>query len=151
MAQRVAVARDLAALRRRLGRFRAAGETIALVPTMGALHEGHLSLVRLARRKADRVVVSVFVNPTQFAPHEDLASYPRTWATDLAALARLDTDLVWAPNVKTMYPPGFATRIAPEGPDRAGQEDRFRPQYIGGMANVVARLLLTIDHPLAVV
>src|SRR5262245_47783430 len=97
---------------------RAAGETIALVPTMGALHEGHLSLVRLAGRKADRVVVSVFVNPTQFAPHEDLASYPRTWATDLTALTRLDTDLVWAPSVKTMYPPGFATRIAPQGPAR---------------------------------
>ncbi|HKA71383.1 MAG TPA: pantoate--beta-alanine ligase [Xanthobacteraceae bacterium] len=150
MAQRVTVARDLAALRRRLGRFRAAGETIALVPTMGALHEGHLSLVRLAGRKADRVVVSVFVNPTQFAPHEDLASYPRTWATDLAALTRLDTDLVWAPSVKTMYPPGFATRIAPEGPARAGLEDRFRPHFFGGMATVVAKLFLQCAPDIAV-
>src|SRR5262245_21061030 len=142
MAQRVVVARDLPALRRRLERFRAAGETVALVPTMGALHAGHLSLVRLARRKADRVVVSVVVNPTQFAPDGDLASYPRTWTTDLAALTRLEVDLVWAPTVKTMYPPGFATRVAPEGPARAGLEDRFRPHFFGGVATVVAKLFL---------
>src|SRR5262245_2418173 len=109
---------------------------------MGALHAGHLSLVRLARRKADRVVVSVFVNPTQFAPNEDLASYPRTWTTDLAALTRLEVDLVWAPTVKTMYPPGFATRVAPEGPARAGLEDKFRPHFFGGVATVVAKLFL---------
>jgi len=150
MAQRVAVARDLAALRRRLGRFRAAGETVALVPTMGALHEVHLSLVRLARRKAARVVVSVFDNPKRFAPHEDLASYPRTWAMDLAALGRLKADLVWAPSVKTMYPPGFATRIAPEGPARAGLEDRFRSHFFGGVATVVAKLFLQCTPDIAV-
>ena len=150
MAQRVVVARDLAALRRRLERFRAAGETIALVPTMGALHAGHLSLVRLAQRKADRVVVSVFINPAQFAPHEDLAAYPRTWETDLAALSRLGVDLVWAPSVKTMYPEGFATRIAPEGPARAGLEDKFRPHFFGGVATVVAKLFLQCAPDIAV-
>jgi pantoate--beta-alanine ligase len=99
MARRVLVVRDLAALRRNVARFRAARETVALVPTMGALHAGHLSLVRLAQRKADRVIVSIFINPTQFAPHEDLARYPRSLAEDLAALSQLATDLVWAPPV----------------------------------------------------
>src|SRR5262245_55103619 len=104
MARRVRVARELKTLRRIVTSFRAAGETIALVPTMGALHAGHLALVHLAQRRADRVVVSIFVNPTQFAPHEDLASYPRTWDTDLAALSRLGIDVVWAPPVDVMYP-----------------------------------------------
>jgi len=150
MAQRIVVARDVAALRRSLGRFRAAGETVALVPTMGALHAGHLSLVRLAQRKADRVVVSIFVNPTQFAPHEDLATYPRTWAGDLAELSRLGADLVWAPTAEAMYPPGFATRIAPEGPARVGLEDEFRPHFFGGVATVVAKLFLQCAPDFAV-
>ena len=142
MARRVRVARDLKTLRRIVTSFRAAGETIALVPTMGALHAGHLALVHLAQRRADRVVVSIFVNPTQFAPHEDLASYPRTWDTDLAALSRLGIDVVWAPPVEVMYPAGFATRIAPEGPALAGLEDRFRPHFFGGVTTVVAKLFL---------
>ena len=150
MTSRVAVARDLKKLRRTVAAWRAAGETVALVPTMGALHAGHLALVRLARRKADRVVVSIFVNPTQFAPHEDLATYPRTWDADLAALARLKTDLVWAPSVGVMYPEGFATRIAPEGPARAGLEDRFRPHFFGGVATVVAKLFLQCGPDAAV-
>src|SRR5262245_48217694 len=150
MTQRVVVARNLAALRHRIARFRAAGETVALVPTMGALHDGHLALVRQARRKADRVVVSIFVNPTQFAPREDLATYPRTWDADLAALARLDTDLVWAPPAALMYPPDFATRIAPEGPARAGLEDKFRPHFFGGVATVVAKLFLQCAPDVAV-
>jgi len=150
MAQRVFVARNLAALRRRLAAFRAAGETVALVPTMGALHEGHLSLVRLAQRKADRVTVSVFVNPSQFAPHEDLAAYPRTWTSDLAALSHLKVDLIWAPTVGVMYPPGFATRVAPEGPARAGLEDKFRPHFFGGVATVVAKLFLQCAPDFAV-
>ena len=103
MARRVRVARDLKTLRRIVTGIRSAGETIALVPTMGALHAGHLELVRLAQRRADRVVVSIFVNPTQFAANEDLASYPRTWDADLAALSRLGVDLVWAPTVAAMY------------------------------------------------
>jgi pantoate--beta-alanine ligase len=125
-----------------IGRFRSAGETMALVPTMGALHEGHLALVRLARRKADRVAVSIFVNPAQFAPHEDLASYPRRFGADLAALAREKVDLIWAPSVDVMYPQGFATRIALEGPAAVGLEDAFRPHFFGGVATVVAKLFL---------
>jgi pantoate--beta-alanine ligase len=109
---------------------------------MGALHAGHLALVRRARRGGARVVVSIFVNPTQFAPHEDLASYPRTFDDDLAALAREGVDLVWAPSVETMYPQGFATRIVPEGPATAGLEDAFRPHFFAGVATVVAKLLM---------
>ena len=150
MARRVRVIHDLAVLRRATARYRMADETIALVPTMGALHAGHLSLVRLARRKGDRVIVSIFVNPTQFAPHEDLTTYPRTLAADVAALSELDVDLVWAPPVAVMYPPGFATRIAPEGPARAGLEDRFRPHFFGAVATVVAKLLIQCRPDVAV-
>ncbi len=117
---------------------------------MGALHEGHLSLVRLAQAQADRVVVSIFVNPTQFAPHEDLATYPRTFATDLAALRKLGADLVWAPPVEVMYPAGFSTRVAPEGPARAGLEDKSRPHFFGGVATVVAKLFLQCLPDIAV-
>jgi pantoate--beta-alanine ligase len=142
MAQRPRVVRRLAPLRRSLARYRAAGERIALVPTMGALHPGHLSLVRLAKRNADRVVVSIFVNPAQFGPREDFATYPRTWAADVAALRALQVDLVWAPSVETMYPTGFATQIAPAGPAVVGLEDAFRPHFFSGVATVVAKLLL---------
>jgi len=110
------------------------------VPTMGALHDGHVSLVRLAKRRATRVVVSIFVNPTQFAPSEDFGSYPRTWKADLARLKAENVDLIWNPDVKTMYPDGFATRILPEGPAIAGLEDRFRPHFFGGVATVVGKL-----------
>jgi pantoate--beta-alanine ligase len=144
------VIRALPALGRTLGRWRARRDRIALVPTMGALHAGHLALVRLAQRRADRVVVSIFVNPTQFAPNEDLKTYPRTFAADLAALAALKTDLVWAPDVKTMYPQGFATRIVPEGPAMAGLEDAFRPHFFAGVATVVAKLLIQCDPDIAI-
>jgi pantoate--beta-alanine ligase len=120
------------------------GEAIALVPTMGALHAGHLALVKLARRKADRVVVSIFVNPAQFAPNEDFSSYPRTWEADVAALEQLKVDAIWAPNVATMYPEGFATRITPAGPALAGLEDKFRPHFFGGVCTVVAKLFLQV-------
>jgi pantoate--beta-alanine ligase len=150
MTHRTGTVSTLSRLRRAIANFREAGETVALVPTMGALHEGHLSLVRLAQRRADRVVVSIFVNPTQFAPHEDLATYPRTLAADLAALSRLRADLVWAPAAGLMYPPDFATRIAPEGPALAGLEDRFRPHFFGGVATVVAKLLLQCLPDIAV-
>jgi pantoate--beta-alanine ligase len=135
------VARKLPALRRKIAGYRGAGETVALVPTMGALHAGHLALVRRAKRRADRVVVSIFVNPAQFAPHEDLASYPRTFAADIAALKSEGVDLVWAPTAEVMYPPGFATRIVPEGAASAGLEDKFRPHFFGGVATVVTKLL----------
>jgi len=140
----------LAALRRALAPWRARKDRVALVPTMGALHAGHLALVRLAQRRADRVVVSIFVNPTQFAAHEDLGTYPRTFAADIAALAALKTDLVWAPAVETMYPSGFATRIVPEGPALAGLEDAFRPHFFAGVATVVAKLLIQCAPDIAV-
>ena len=116
---------------------------------MGALHAGHLALVRAAQRRADRVIVSIFVNPTQFAPHEDLKTYPQTFAADIAALAALKTDLVWAPAVATMYPAGFATRIVPEGPASAGLEDAVRPHFFAGVATVVAKLLIQCEPDVA--
>jgi pantoate--beta-alanine ligase len=122
--------------------WRTARQRIALVPTMGALHAGHLALVRAARRRAQRVVVSIFVNPAQFAPHEDFASYPRNFDADVAALGKMAVDLVWAPPVTVMYPPGFATRVVPEGPATAGLEDKFRPHFFSGVATVVGKLLI---------
>jgi len=107
---------------------------------MGALHEGHLALVRQAKRRCDKVVVSIFVNPTQFAPHEDFSTYPRTWKTDLAKLAEEKVDLIWNPDVRTMYPDGFASRISCEGPAIADLEDRYRPHFFGGVATVVGKL-----------
>lgn len=139
MARRIQVARSIVALERALARLRRAGK-VALVPTMGALHKGHLALIRQARRRAPRVIVSIFVNPTQFAPHEDFASYPRTFERDVAVLASLDVDLVWAPTVEVMYPRGFATRVVPEGAATAGLEDKFRPHFFAGVATVVAKL-----------
>ncbi len=138
------VLRNLAPLRAWISRARSTGKTVALVPTMGALHAGHLGLVRLARRRADRVVVSIFVNPAQFAPNEDYGSYPRTWDADVMALSQLSVDAIWAPSVATMYPDGFATKIAPGGPALAGLEDKFRPHFFGGVCTVVAKLLLQV-------
>ncbi|MEK9282539.1 pantoate--beta-alanine ligase [Bradyrhizobium sp. ISRA442] len=134
------IARTVPALRRAVDNLRKRKAMIALVPTMGALHDGHVSLVRLAKRRASRVVVSIFVNPTQFAPTEDLGAYPRTWKADIAKLAAEDVDIVWHPGVEAMYPEGFATRIVPEGPAVAGLEDRFRPHFFGGVATVVGKL-----------
>ena len=148
MSLRPRVVRTLPALRRAVARFRAAKDKVALVPTMGALHEGHLSLVRIARRRAQRLIVSIFVNPAQFAPHEDFASYPRSFERDLARLA--DVDLVWAPAVETMYRPGFATRIVPEGPAKVGLEDSFRPHFFAGVATVVAKLFNQCKPDIAV-
>jgi pantoate--beta-alanine ligase len=142
MAKRPQVVRTVPALRRALQRFREKGDTIALVPTMGALHAGHLALVREARRRARRVVVSIFVNPTQFAPHEDFSSYPRRFAADVKVLREAKAHLVWAPTAAAMYPQGFATRIAPEGAAKAGLEDKFRPHFFGGVVTVVAKLFL---------
>ena len=151
MARRPKVATTVKALRRQVARWREAGERVALVPTMGALHDGHLSLVRLARRRADRVVVSIFVNPAQFAPSEDFSTYPRTFAADVAALAEEQVDLVWAPaTVAVMYPEGFATRIVPEGPAVAGLEDAFRPDFFKGVATVVAKLFMQVAPDIAV-
>src|SRR6266550_7937922 len=142
MASRPRVVHTVPALHRALARWRDAGESIALVPTMGALHEGHLSLVRLARQRARRVVVSIFVNPAQFAPNEDFASYPRTLDTDAKALAGAGVDLIWAPSVETMYAPGFATRIVPEGPAKVGLRSEEHTSELQSRLHLVCRLLL---------
>ena len=136
------IVRTVKALRAEVAGWRHRRHTVALVPTMGALHDGHLSLVRLALRQADRVVVSVFVNPAQFGPTEDFGRYPRTWKADLKRLTAAMVDLVFAPSVDEIYPHGFATRLAPEGPAVAGLEDKFRPHHFGGVATVVAKLLI---------
>ena len=144
------IARTVPALRRALEGLRARKATIALVPTMGALHDGHVSLVRLAKRRARKVAVSIFVNPTQFAPTEDFGSYPRTWRADLARLTAEGVDLIWNPDVKTMYPDGFATRILTEGPATAGLEDRFRPHFFGGVTTVVGKLFTQVRPDFAI-
>ena len=140
MARGPAIVRTIATLDRAIGKFRAAGQSLALVPTMGALHAGHIALVRRARRKADRVMVSIFVNPAQFAPHEDFSTYPRPFDGDVAVLRDLEVDLVWAPQLNVMYPAQFATHIVVKGPAEADLEDRFRPHFFGGVATVVAKL-----------
>jgi pantoate--beta-alanine ligase len=150
MARPPRVVCTLPALHRALARLRQTHRTIALVPTMGALHQGHLTLVRLARRRARGVIVSIFVNPAQFAPTEDLASYPRNLDADLTALAGSGADLAWVPATETMYPPGFATRIVPTGPATVDLEDKFRPHFFAGVATVVAKLLLQCRPDIAV-
>ena len=150
MAARLRVVRTVKSLRAALAGYRSRRATVALVPTMGALHDGHIALVRLARRLARRTAVSVFVNPAQFAPHEDFGRYPRTWKADIAALTAEKADLVFAPEVPELYPEGFATRIAPEGPALAGLEDRFRPHFFGGVATVVAKLLIAAMPDIAI-
>jgi pantoate--beta-alanine ligase len=138
------ILRSVPTLRRALEPYRKARASIALVPTMGALHRGHMALIREAKRRAKRVVVSIFVNPTQFAPNEDFASYPRSFATDIKALREASVDVVWLPAIEVMYPAGFATRLAPEGPAKVGLEDQFRPHFFGGVATVVAKLFTQV-------
>ena len=127
-----------------------AGKTggIGMVPTMGALHDGHLSLVQEARRRAGTVVVSIFVNPTQFAPTEDFGAYPRTLEQDLAKLGTL-ADIVFTPTANEIYPEGFATTISVGGP-ALGLESDFRPHFFGGVATVVAKLLIAAGPDFAV-
>jgi pantoate--beta-alanine ligase len=144
------IVRTVPALRRAMEGLRARKATTALVPTMGALHDGHVSLVRLAKRRAKKVIVSIFVNPAQFAPTEDFGSYPRTWKADVAKLAAEEVDLIWNPDVRNMYPEGFATRILPEGPAMVGLEDRFRPHFFGGVATVVGKLFTQVRPDFAI-
>ncbi len=150
MDQRIAVAESVAALRTHVAAWRAAGETVALVPTMGALHAGHAALVRLAAARADRVVVSVFVNPTQFAPNEDFSRYPRTFEADCEKAADAGAHVVFAPAVEEMYPDGFSTTISLSGPAAAGLEDRFRPTHFAGVATVCAKLFIAAAPDIAV-
>lgn len=150
MATRPRIVRTVKMLRASVASLRSGKRIVALVPTMGALHYGHISLIRLAHRNADRVMASIFVNPTQFAPNEDFGRYPRTWKADIAALRREKTDLVFAPDIKEVYPEGFATQIVPKGPALAGLEDRFRPHFFGGVATVVAKLLIEAMPDIAI-
>ena len=140
-ASRVEIVRDVTSLGARLPEWRRAGETIGLVPTMGALHAGHISLVHEAKKHARRVVMSIFVNPAQFAPSEDFCSYPRTFGADAALFAAAEGDLIFAPSGEVMYGEGFATTITLAGPAAVGLEDRFRPTHFAGVATIVAKLL----------
>ncbi|KAF0114004.1 MAG: pantoate--beta-alanine ligase [Rhodospirillaceae bacterium] len=135
------VVRTIAALRAEVAAWRRRGETLALVPTMGALHEGHLALMREGLRRADRVVVSIFVNPTQFSPEEDLARYPRQEARDRDTLSKVGQCLLFAPTVAEMYPEGFSTRVSVAGVSE-GLCGAFRPVHFCGVATVVTKLLL---------
>ena len=143
------VARSITDLRAVVGDWKRQGLRVALVPTMGALHEGHLTLVREAGRRADRVIASNFVNPTQFAAHEDLGRYPRQQEEDARLLAGAGCHLMFAPSVEEMYPEGFATSIAVAGP-ALGLEGEARPQMFGGVALVVTKLFNQVQPDVAV-
>lgn len=135
------VVRGVAELRRQIAEWRQGGGLVALVPTMGALHDGHLALIRRARELCDHVVASVFVNPTQFGAGEDFGRYPRDEAGDAAKLAVSGCDLLYAPPASEMYPEGFSASVLP-GPIAEGHCGRFRPAHFAGVATVVTKLLL---------
>ena len=137
--KRVSYVSTVPELRAIVREWRENGETVALLPTMGALHAGHLSLAKQGKQKCNRLVTSIFVNPTQFAPQEDFSTYPRTFEDDLEKLVTVDCDLVWAPTADVMYPHGFATMIKPEGA-ALGLETDFRPHFFSGVATVCCKL-----------
>src|SRR6185312_3198680 len=137
----VHIVTTIAELRAEISRWRGKGDSIGLVPTMGALHEGHLSLMRQTKNRCARTIASIFVNPAQFAPHEDFDRYPRTLESDREKLSGTGVDLIFAPSVAEMYPQGFASRIEVGGPSQ-GLETEFRPHFFAGVATVVAKLLI---------
>ncbi len=144
------VVKTVKSLREVTADWRKRKAAIALVPTMGALHSGHISLVALAKQHAKKIVVSIFVNPTQFGPNEDFTRYPRTIEADLDKLAEAGADLVYMPDAKEMYPEGFATMLKPAGPAAVGLDDKFRPGHFDGVATVVAKLFTSAAPDLAV-
>jgi len=137
-------------LRTAVAEWKRNGERVGFVPTMGALHQGHLSLVEIAREHADRVVVSIFVNPTQFGPGEDFESYPRDVEGDANKLSAAGADLLFLPAVETIYPPGAVTRVRLEGPPAEGLEAAHRPGHFEGVATVVTQLFQLVQPDLAV-
>jgi pantoate--beta-alanine ligase len=142
---------ELTALRARIGEWKRNGLRVGFVPTMGNLHAGHHSLIALARRHADRVVASVFVNPTQFGPNEDFARYPRTPEADAVGLQSAGCDLMWLPSVETMYPFGPETTVQVRVPVVTGTlEGAHRPSHFDGVATVVARLFNQVQPDVAV-
>ncbi|MDG2535643.1 pantoate--beta-alanine ligase [Sphingomonas sp. HITSZ_GF] len=140
--------RQLEALREAISAWRQAGERIALVPTMGALHDGHMALVEAAKRSAQRVVVSIFVNPKQFGANEDLAKYPRKEAADSRMLAGAGVDVLWMPPVEVVYPEGFATNVSVSGVSEV-LEGAHRPGHFDGVATVVAKLFNQVQPDVA--
>lgn len=149
MSDKIKIVRTVHDLRKAVAKWRGRDQTVGLVPTMGALHVGHISLVKLAKKKTDRAVVSIFVNPTQFAANEDLSRYPRDEAGDLAKLAAADADLVWSPGVEEMYPDGFSTGVR-AGSAAKDLEGAFRPGHFDGVATVCAKLFNQVTPDIAV-
>jgi pantoate--beta-alanine ligase len=138
----ISIVRTVEELRRRMQPWRAQGLRTALVPTMGALHAGHVELVGQGLRRADRIVVTIFVNPAQFGPNEDFSRYPRDERSDAARLAEAGAHLVFAPEVIEVYPEGFCTTVSVAGPAKAGLEDRIRPHFFDGVTTVVSKLFI---------
>lgn len=149
MTTEIEIVRTVADLRARVAAWRALDETVAMVPTMGAIHEGHMSLVRKAKTLADRVVASIFVNPLQFGPSEDFEAYPRGEERDAELLAEAGAELLYAPNAREMYPDGFATTVHVSGLTE-GLCGASRPDHFDGVATVVAKLLLQCGPDIAI-